>query len=205
MKPISGLFEPVPFLIRYPIYHQIFYQEEKYTLQLRIFSIIEDIALVYHWINKPRVLSSGHIESYQKHMLKYYKTNLDSSHAQSLMVILDSRGVCQFDVFPAQTDRHTALLASGPYDITVKYLADHRISPILFSHSLHLCLDYIFSFSGDFYTYIKLLPMGIIGDEVFTSIGCRYVKRITDNNGAVKIFSCTRNSLRNVNTEEVAG
>ncbi len=201
MKSISGLLEPVPFLIRYPIYHQLFYPDGSCQLQLRFFSIIEDIALVYNWINKPKILSCGHIRPYQQHMLKYYKTILDSSDSQSFMVIRDNVGVVQFDILLARTDHHTSGLTASPYDIILRYLADYRVSQTLFSHSLHLCLSHIFSFSGDFNVYIKLLPMGIINEDSFTSIGCTYEKGVADGNGTIKIFSCTRNNLKSINTE----
>src|SRR5687768_1075641 len=100
MKPLTGLYKPVPFLIKYAALYEKNYPDEMYTLQIRPVSIMEDISIIYSWINKPRVLGSGHISAYQRNMLKYYKTILDSSTSQSFMVLKDAQPVCQLDIYP---------------------------------------------------------------------------------------------------------
>jgi hypothetical protein len=195
MKPLSGLFKPIPFLIRYPVYYEKYYPEENYTLQLRPFSIMEDISVVYNWINKPRLLSSGHVSTYQRSMLKYYKTILDSSDSQTFMILQNSKAVCQFDLFPSSTDAVHSRISNGIYDVTVRYLADFRIPPTLFSNSLNICLDYLFSFSEDPEAFISMPPSGILNGNVFTSVGCKYVNGFFHDQEIVKVYSCKREGL----------
>ena len=195
MKPFSGLFKPIPFLIRYPVYYEKYYPDENYTLQLRPFSIMEDISEVYNWINKPRLLSSGHITTYQRNMLKYYKTLLDSGDSQAFMILQNSKAVCQFDLFPASVDAVHSRISNGIYDLSVRYLADFRIPQTLFSNSLNICLEYLFSFSEDPVAFISMPPSGILNGNAFTSIGCKYVNGFFHDQEIVKVYSCRRGGL----------
>ncbi len=195
MKPLSGLYRPIPFLIRYPVYYEKYYAEENYTLQLRPFSIMEDISVVYEWINKPRLLSSGHVTPYQRSMLKYYKTILDSGDSQTFMVLQNSKAVCQFDLFPASTDPVHSRISNGIYDVSARYLADFRITQALFSNSLNICLEYLFSFSEDPRAFISMPPSGILNENAFTSVGCRFVNGFFHNQEVVKVYSCKREGL----------
>ncbi|MBO9571182.1 MAG: GNAT family N-acetyltransferase [Chitinophagaceae bacterium] len=195
MKPLSGLFKPIPFLIRYPVYYEKYYPDEMYMLQLRPFSIMEDISIIYNWINKPRLLSTGHVKPYQRNMLKYYKSILDSSDSQSFMILREAKAVCQFDIFPASTDDLHSRMSASMHDISIRYVADFRIAPSLFSSALHSCLEYIFTFSEDPEVFVSLLPSGILNEKDITAVGFRFIKGLFHQQELVKVFSCKRDEL----------
>lgn len=111
------------------------------------------------------------------------------------MVIKDGRAVCQFDLFPASTDPVHTRISNGIHDVSVKYMADFRIPPRLFRDSLHLCLDYIFTFSEDPEVFTSLLPIGIIGENEFTSVGCKFIDGLPFEQDIVKVYSCNRYEL----------
>lgn len=196
MKPLSGLFKPIPFLMRYPVLHEKYFADEMYTLQLRPFSIMEDIATAYTWINKPRLICSGHIKSYQRNMLKYYKNILDSSDSQTFMILQNSTPVCQVDLLQATADPLHSRLATGMHDVSLRYLAEFRTTSSLFRNSIHLCLDYLFSFTEEPAVFTNLLPAGLITGEEFTAIGFKYIDGYLHNDEIMKVFSCKRDELK---------
>lgn len=196
MKPLSGLFKPIPFLMKYPVLHERYFSDDMYTLQLRPYSIMEDTSTIYTWINKPRLLCSGHLKSYQRNMLKYYKNILDSSDSQTFMILKDAVPVCQVDVLQAAAEPLHSGLQKSTHDISLRYLADFRTPSILFRNAIHLCLDYIFSFSEDPAVFTSMPSSGIITGEEFTALGFKYINGYLYNNEMVKVFFCKRDELR---------
>ena len=195
MKPLSGLFKPIPFLIRYPVLYQKHFPGENYTLQLRPFSIMEDISTIYTWINKPRLVCSGHVKSYQRNMLKYYKDIQDSSDSQTFMVLKDSLAICQIDLLQATTDPLHSKFIKSMHDISLRYLADFRISPFLFRNSIRLCLEYLFSFSEDPAVFTNMQATGFIAGEELSAIGFNFLDKYPLHDEWVKVFSCKRNEF----------
>ena len=182
--------------MRYPVLHEKYFAGGKQTLQLRPFSIMEDISTVYTWINKPRLIVSGHIKPYQRNMLKYYKEILDSSDSQTFMVLQDSTPVCQIDLLQAASDPLHSKLATGIHDVSLRYIADFRTPSSLFTNSIDLCLDYLFSFSEDPAVFTSLQPAGLITEEEFTAVGFKYIDGYVHNDDIMKVFSCRRDELR---------
>src|SRR5688500_13501295 len=121
MKPPIGLYKPISFLAKYPYLSEKKVSEDDMRLSLRFFSIMQDIAVVYTWINSSTILGSGHIKPYQRNMLQYYKGNLDSSTAQSLMILMADVQIFQVDLFPSLRDPLHNSLATGSNDVTIKY------------------------------------------------------------------------------------
>jgi hypothetical protein len=197
MKPLSGLFKPIPFLLKYQLLHQKYFPNEAYTLQLRPFSIMEDISTVYSWINKPRLLCSGHVKPYQRNMLSYYKNILDSSDSQTFMVLQDSVPVFQVDILQAALDPLHTKRAKSIQDVSFRYLADPRIGPSAFSNSVRLCMEYLFSFSGNPTVFTELLSSGLVTTDELTSIGFKYLDEYARDDKVVKLFSCAKEEFKN--------
>ena len=196
MKPLSGLYRPLVSLLKYPVVYQHHYPEYFYTLQIRPFSIMVDIATLYTWINRPRMLSSGHVIPYQRNLLKYYKSILESSDSQAFMVLQDNQPVCQVDLIPAAYEPLHAPFAKGVDDVSVRYIADFRTPHDVLLNSIHLCLNYLFSFSGNPVAYINMPAMDMLHGKNFGLIGCDFLDTVTYEDQIIKVYACRKGKLK---------
>lgn len=196
MKPLTGLYKPIPFLLKYPVLHEKYFIDRDQKLELRPVSIMQDISVIYTWINKPRLLGSGHIKTYQRNMLKYYKTILESSESQCFMVLENGIQACQFDVLPASADSLHSKLATTSNDVTLRYIAEFRINTRLFQSCLYICLDYIFSLLHDAKVFISLpASVHVSGDDLM-QVGCHPVESFYEQEEMIKVYRCIRPDLR---------